>query len=782
MERRRTVFAGNLLPLVPLFLVVLLPSPAAPQTIPSQQDLNPDQVERRENPPGVSFTLRIKDGRTKFRQGELITIEMLFASSLPNTYRLDARTYDRSGRLWADTYHVEPEAGAGDPLNDYLQSGMFGGGMGGLSPMPPTLGEKAYVVAQDLNEFVRFDKPGEYRFWVTNNRIGTIDPSNRFKSKEELAATSNTVEIEILAADSGWQKLKIQDAKVILDSVKPTDRRAACRALRFLSSEDAEIEMIRRYRGSADGCDGEFHFGLLSSPRRESVIREMEAQIAAPEHPVTVSFIQTLGTLAYLSQFRVPMLPYPNGNEEKMKPWQAEMQKRRAAFQEITANYREQLLEAVSRKEKSALAVSLGTLLEFEVNVPNEKRTPARTARVDQIAAALPGIFLNLPSDTQSRMLTYFWKPIANPSMLPALQRLIDKPSSPEEGTFSDLRGIALKRLFELAPDEGRQAVLREIRRTPLRIRPQALSILPDETLPELDEILSEKLSRHDPETEFDVVADYSALIARYATSASLPAVKKALANKVGRMACHIQSPMIAFSLRVDPDYGVEVLEQSLTARKETGCYRSEFGEVARFYPSPRLEGIAAAHLDDPEVIVAVQAAAVLGQYGSAKAEQHLMDRLERWHTQWSGREKEIQAPNEKGMVDGDPTQLEIELVRALVRARAWVVDYETLNRIRQLCLTVSGRNEVDSAIRDAKDLSIRVTFNSVDNSPEHFSVGQYRPETVKHLKEKLIQFSKGTVFVWKPQNDGGTSEEQLFSELKKLLTQHDLKLEKPDK
>jgi hypothetical protein len=781
MKRRRTIFPTKHLPQA-LLLLLLLPSYVAPQTITTRHDSTETRDAFQANPPGVTFTIRLGDGKTKFRQGELITVELLFASSLLNTYKVDGRTYDRSGHLEADTYHVEPEVGTTAPLFDYLQAGLFSSSMGGIAPIPPTLGEKPYVIPQDVNEFVRFEKSGKYRLWVTNQRISKIDPNNRYGTMGQFTATSNTIEIEILAADPGWQKEKIQEAKAIVDGVKPMDRRAACRVLRFLNSEDAEMEMIRQFRGNTDGCDGEFRFGLLSSPRREFVIREMEAQMTAPNHPVTPSFIYTLATLSYLSQYEPPMPAYPAGNEEKMREWQAEILRRRSALQEITAQYRQQLSEAVSRKEKSALAVSLETLLEFETGVPNEKRTVAGAARVEQIAAALPGIFLDLPSDRQYVLLTSFWKVTSSPSMLPVLRQLIAKPSSPQEGTLSDLRGIALKRLFELAPEEGRRAILNEIQRTPLRVRPQALGILPDETLPELDEILSEKLARHDPETEFDVVADYAALIARYATSASLPSVKRALGNRVGKMACAIQSAMIAFFLRVDPDYGAEVLEQSLAARKETGCYKSEFSAVSSLYSSAKLEEIAAAHLDDSEMIVAIQAAAVLGQYGSAAAEQHLMARLEQWHTQWYGRQKEVQPQIENGIMSGEPAQFETELVRALVHARAWIVDLEKLNRIRQLCLTPPGRSEVDAAIRDWSDHSIRVTFSSVDNSPQYISVGQYHSESVKTLKEKLIQFSRGTVFVWKSANGRGLAEEQLFSELKGFLNQHDMKLEKPDK
>ena len=781
MRLRRPILLAKQLPLVSL-LIFSLPAIAPVQTALSQQDATQSRDPIQENPPGVTFTLRVKDGKTTFRQGELITVEMLFASSLPNTYRMDGRIYDRSGRLEADNYHVEPELGTTDPLQDYLQSGMFGGSMGGLAPFPPMLEEKPYVIAQDLNEFVRFERPGKYRLWVTNGRIAKGDPANRFRSKGQFMATSSAIEFEILPADPTWQKQKIQEAKAIIDRAGTTDRRPACRVLRFLNAEESETEMIRRYRGNTDGCDGEFHFGLLSSPRREFVIHEMEAQMTAPDHPVTGSFIYTLATLNYLAQYESPMPPYPAGNEEKMKEWQAEMQKRRAAFQEITKQYFFQLAMSVSRKQGAALAVTLETLLEFETNTPAEKRTSASDARTAQLAAALPGVFLDLPSDRQYPLLSWFWKPIATPAMLPALRRVIDAPPSKQEGTFSDLRGLALQRLIELAPEEGRAAILKEIKRRPLRIRPQALSILPDETLPELDEILSERLTQHDPESEFEVVADYSALIARYATSASLPGVKKALGSKVGTMACHIQSPLLAFFLRVDPDYGAEVLEQSLAARKETGCYKSEFSAVARLYWSAKLEGIASAHLDDPEIEVAIQAATVLGQYGSPAAEQDLMDRLERWHTQWNGREKEIQPQLENGIVSGEPAQFEMELVRALVRARGWIADAEKMNRIRQLCLTPSGRNEVDAALRDSTEHSIRITFRPTDDSVDGISVGQYRPESVKNLKEKLLQFSKGTTFTWKSVNGGGTGEEQLFTELKAFLNQHDMKLEKPGK
>ena len=192
--------------LASLFLLVFLPPSVG--------------IAQQSNPPGASFSLRLKDGKAKFKQGEIITIEMLFSSSLPDTYRLDARTYDRSGYLEADSYHVEPEVGVTEPLFDYRQSGMFSGSMGGIMPLPPTLESKPYIITQDLNEFLRFDRPGKYRLYVSNNRIGRLDPKSSHSVTGQFPAISNVIEIEILPADRDWQEQRLKEAIVIIDDSK----------------------------------------------------------------------------------------------------------------------------------------------------------------------------------------------------------------------------------------------------------------------------------------------------------------------------------------------------------------------------------------------------------------------------------------------------------------------------------------------------------------------------------------------------------------------------------
>jgi hypothetical protein len=737
-------------------------------------------IAQQSNPPGVSLRLRLKDGKAKFKQGEIITIEMLFASSRPDTYRLDARTYDRSGHLVADTYHVEPEVGVTEPLFDYMQSGMFGGSMGGLAPTPPTLQSKPYIIAQDLNEFVRFDRPGKYRLYVSNNRIGRLDPNSPHRVIEQFRATSNTIEIEILPADPDSQKQKLQQALAIIDDDKQMDRRPGCRALRFLDSEDAEAEMIRRYRGNTDGCDGEFHFGLVSSPRRDSVIDQMESKLASPEHPITGSFINTLSTLAYLAQFRTPMQPFPSveGDAEKLKQWQDEMKRRREAFQEIRAHYAEQISEVISRKEKPARAVSLETFLQFEANIPKERRTPARVARGNQIAAALPGIFFDLPENRQYALLAFSWKQIANPALLPALRQLIERPSSSQEGSLSDLRGIALYRMYELAADEGRRAIIKEILRTPLRVRSQTLSILPDETLPELDQLLSEKLAQLDSEQRFQLIADHSVLIARYATSASLSDVTAAVGDKIGKMPCLFQAPLLAYFLRVDPRQGAEVLEKALAARKDTRCFESELGEVANLFMSPEVKQAAINHLNDPNMVVSIQAAAVLSKHSTVEDETLLWNRLQQWREEWQGRNPELELKtNDEDGLSIRPVQVELELVRAIARGRGWLMDSDRFKRLQQLCLTPGALQELTSVMRESERREIDIS-QSYPVGHHYFRVAQYEFRSFDDFKEKLGQFPGGTTFTASRSRNGDLLVERLFDKIEEFLKAGGMKLD----
>jgi len=57
---------------------------------------------------GVSLTIRFVDGTNRFHVGEVVPIELLFRASISNTYDMEMRNYDRSGRLNIGWFHVNP--------------------------------------------------------------------------------------------------------------------------------------------------------------------------------------------------------------------------------------------------------------------------------------------------------------------------------------------------------------------------------------------------------------------------------------------------------------------------------------------------------------------------------------------------------------------------------------------------------------------------------------------------------------------------------------------------
>ena len=269
---------------------------------------------RAKNPDGLLFTVRLQN-RKQFHLGEIITLELSFATSKPETFTLDAATYDRSGRLHSDGFALDPFDGVVDPLAHYFNSGLHGFMMGGLRSIPD-LTNKPYFINAELNEWQRIDKPGHYRMYVVSSRVG-----RKVGGNGGSAVVSNVIEFDVLPAKKKWATQKLKEAIFAL-SKADADHRSACRTLRFLGTTAAATEMRKRFRGDDNKCEWDYKFGLIGSPHRDFVIRDMENSISLREQPVTSHFISTLALLEFAK--RTPEEPlYPaGGNEEQIRQWQ----------------------------------------------------------------------------------------------------------------------------------------------------------------------------------------------------------------------------------------------------------------------------------------------------------------------------------------------------------------------------------------------------------------------------------------------------------------------------
>jgi hypothetical protein len=720
------------------------------------------------NPEGLGFALTFKDKQKQFQfhPGEIIRLELAFSSTLPETYTFNAANYDRSGRLDIDSFVVNKPDDVTDPLIDYYRGGLFGFMGGGLFGSF-LLAKEPQLINYDLNEWIRFDKPGKYRLYVVSGRITKGKPFH--SGATAVSAVSNVIEFEIVPANPEWERKTLSDVRAVLDSAEAKEdrRREACRVLRFLGTEGAIKESIRRYRGQDPTCDFQYDFGLLGAPRRAFAVAEMEAAINAPDQPITGGFLRTIAFLSYLSDHPNPLPDYPRENESEQKVWQSQMAQRRSAYDELVERYTGQLAMAVAQKQGAALALSLKTLVDF--GGPGDSEIDR--GRRQQLVPALARAFLDLPHEAQQSLLEYRWSELKDPAMLPVLRQLYQHP--PDMHVLpAPFPGLALQRIYELAPDEGRQLILTELARPQLRVGIHVLRLLPDEELPELEDVIIERAIN--PREGFNQQETALALVNRYASAAALPRLRVAFENRIGNIACSSQESLLAYFLRADEDFGIEMLRKALTERKQTRCYANALTTAADTRMSPKLKELAIVSLDDKNEDVMAQAAAVLSSHGDAankaKVKARIKQQLDQWRAEKRDPEKAISASNFLYVGSFAET-----LLNRYAHAVAWFTDEDELKELEDLCLTENCREQ--ARIWAANAGTILTLHNAVGDEPPAFTLAQYDQLTLTELKTKLLQFPGKTTFTWQAEGGERNREDKLFNEIKDYVAGHEMKL-----
>src|SRR6266481_7835505 len=258
----------------------------------------------------------------------------------------------------------------------------------------------------------------------------------------------------------------------------------------------------------------------------------MRRLLADPDHPVTDLFLVTMSVLS-LNKDESP---------EVLRP------QRHQRYQAIHAEF----LDDLPHKCGSALAVSIYTALNQvgpQQAIPREKN--------EQLAAQLPAIFDRLPVEKQYELLAYRWDSLRSPALLPLLRKYAQAyqeftiPNEIHAYNANNLSGTALLHWYQLSSEEARVALIQEILRPKPRFNAQTLGILPDKTLPEVEQALIEHFSSNDE--NYWISANLASLIQRYATAAILPRVLAMIDKNLGKWACDIQGPALAYVLRVDP-------------------------------------------------------------------------------------------------------------------------------------------------------------------------------------------------------------------------------------
>src|SRR4030095_1874153 len=191
--------------------------------------------------PNVRLDFSVAGSRSEFHLGETIPLQLAFSSTVKDRYQLNMAQYDRSGRMNYETFVLTPAGGAVDPLPTYSDFMM-----GGLTSFQ-FLTSQPWELKLNLNEWLRFTKPGEYRLTIFSSRVGVPNSSSR--TGAPLRARSNEIRLRIVSATALWQQEVFKKAVVALNAVRPSDpqnrqsfdaaKRDAIETLRFLDTADA---------------------------------------------------------------------------------------------------------------------------------------------------------------------------------------------------------------------------------------------------------------------------------------------------------------------------------------------------------------------------------------------------------------------------------------------------------------------------------------------------------------------------------------------------------------
>jgi hypothetical protein len=712
-------------------------------------------AEAQTTPPAdtnVVLQVSVANGPQKFRIGETISLVLSFSSKIKNRYSVNTASMDRSGRMDVEHYNISPSEDVVDPLLGH-QSG-FGGGIMSFR----FLTEEPWTLPRNLNEWVRFLRPGKYRLSVTSNRATVKDPSASMGSTP-VSVRSNEIELTIVPATRAWETTVFQDAIAALNHAEPANpqefdqyykaKRQALDTLRFLGTPEAERELAKRFvRERVGSLDSVCMLGLLSAPDPHVAVLAMQEELRNPEHPIEQNFLYTLRTLE-------------SDPADKGAHWREDQQR---VFEELVG--------ALPLKRGAALSVSLGTAVN---EAWNSDSIPKQAT--DKLVQQLIAMFDQLPLEQQSMLLTYRWSKVASPAMLPILRRYAEwNPAFKtvgEPGAYESLQlsASALRHWYELDPAGARLAIIREIVRPVPRFDSRVLGILPDKVLPEVDGPLLEHLAENDG---CDQMSRIASLIARYATVAILPQVLVKLDPMLGRYGCDIQGGLLAYVLRVDPAAAKPRIEKAIADRGE-GTIPSRhmlFQSISEKYYDPVLEEIATRSLDDPDLEVAMTAATLLGKFGSPKAEAALLRRFESWAAKWKGREAELN-PSMAEMRRDYELGMGTNLAIALTTGKSWLTDWARLQRLAQLTEVKRLREQIiDRDLRIWSSPPFTISFENTFDPPRFEAlVAQYEVSSMGDLEERVAQFPAATSFMLILPHNPTTENEKSTMELREFLS-----------
>ncbi len=568
----------------------------------------------------TGFSVSFADDRRTFHVGETITLRFTF-----HRYDVSPYNYDHCQGLGLADAVLDHSDGAADPQADLWNNGVVRlycgtlsavvGGVvradGTMVPSPPI------VFAVYLNQAVRFDRPGKYRFYVrSRHRI-----FERQNVGDGHALVSNVLELEIV------------------------DR-------------DADAYFLR---------------GLFGARERGLVVAQMEHQLDRVDRRISPYFVSQLAVLDLT---------------------------RRLDVRPIAASAHVSCLHSYGKRRYTALKAAGGLRIELERTFADAAEFNSRLDLYGLVQA-----YPDFPEDVESAFgalspaqqrtllaANRNWVVLHDAAFIPMLRRLAGGTS---RGGPQD---IALRLLYDLAPDEGRRVALRELGDASSSMGIVGLDMLPDAELPQFDDTLVRSLEVTSTVEQYDQAIER---IARFGSARIFRRVRRRYERFGPARGCDLAPAALSYFFRVAPKYARAELGKVMEEVSQGAtCERGVLPPIAARRMLPAIEDAAIGVLHRSVGWVTADAAAMLQRYGTARAEAALWRAFERWHGRWKGQAARLERDhlNPEGMPWDE--LIEHDLSRALKEGTGWIMNQSSMARLTALCLTRGCRESVDQALQ----------------------------------------------------------------------------------
>jgi len=704
------------------------------------------------------LTIATSSGQSIFHVGERIPLVLSFTGPNDKSFAIDLASYDRSGRMYEDTFNVEPHSGWVDPLAAYFRYGAYlGGGLRGGED----LSSKPVTINANLNEWIRFDQPGTYTLTVTSHRVGPNDKRHSgFPHGEIDLVSSNSVKLTIIPATKEWQDETLR--RIVHDLPKPGKREDVSRELptaqenaisdlRFLATTPAVHVLAAQLRDDSVK-DWDAYLGLIGLPReeREQALLSMRSLASQPDFPVSSMFLEAMSWV-HMPEDQESPPPQERDRKTAERYQQKKLEARDMEWQNI--------LLGLHEKKGAALHATETTLLGTEPDNPD----PHSMAVLGTITRAS---FASMSPADQTRTLEDHWDLIGSRELLPQLREMAKAPPAPADQTnvFFSPRAriaIALRRWYELEPENAAAEAIHQIGQAYPRLYAKEVSYLQDQSFPQFESFWAKTLAEGKDTDDYEPAAS---LLLHFGTGAVSAGMTEILRHPKDHLGNRLE-PALAYLLKFDPGTAEAVLQQ------KPDLLAGNLDSIAKeTSPSAFLTAVALRQLAGSDANRTADALQYLRHYG----DERVREPIHKAFLNWYERNKNFADKQDNDLPPNTDAQLNLgnDFFGALLGNQGWIPDAKLTSDVLEHMI---GPNKQFWADRASK-WNLNVTVSEGDDAS--YEIGIFDPRSPKLFEEKLDQFPEGTTFTLQHTSCADQhSQNALEASLPELFLKHGLKL-----